>query len=125
MTDKVAFVTGAGRGIGLEVCRQLAERGMTVVLTARDLEKARAAAEQLVMIASSPAAPGQAYALHNDDDQGGGSDDIALAQVDLATGALVQDVPVPGTGGYEVQSSPVLTEPDANGDAMLFFVASD
>ena len=48
MTDKVAVVTGAGRGIGLEVCRQLAERGMTVVLTARDPEKAEAAAEQLV-----------------------------------------------------------------------------
>ncbi|HET6658770.1 MAG TPA: SDR family NAD(P)-dependent oxidoreductase [Rubrobacter sp.] len=48
MTDNVAVVTGAGRGIGLEVCRQLAERGMTVILTARDLEKAKAAAEQLV-----------------------------------------------------------------------------
>jgi NAD(P)-dependent dehydrogenase (short-subunit alcohol dehydrogenase family) len=48
MMDKVAVVTGGGRGIGLEVCRQLAERGMTVVLTARDPEKANAAAEQLV-----------------------------------------------------------------------------
>lgn len=48
MTDKVAVVTGAWRGIGLEVCRQLAERGMTVVLTARDPEKAKVAAEQLI-----------------------------------------------------------------------------
>lgn len=48
MTHKVAVVTGAGRGIGLEVCRQLAERGMTVVLTARNPEKAKTAAEQLV-----------------------------------------------------------------------------
>jgi short-subunit dehydrogenase len=45
MTDKVAVVTGAGQGIGLEVCRQLAERGMTVILTARDPEKMKAAAE--------------------------------------------------------------------------------
>jgi hypothetical protein len=76
------------------------------------------------VIASSPSAPGQVYALHNDDDQGG-ANDIALAQIDLATGALVQDLPVPNTDGYEVQSSAVLTEPDAGGDASLFFVASD
>jgi hypothetical protein len=76
------------------------------------------------VIASSPSAPGQVYALHNDDNQGG-ANDIALAQIDLATGALVQDLPVPNTDGYEVRSSPVLTEPDAGGDASLFFVASD
>ena len=74
--------------------------------------------------ASSPSAPGQVYAMHNDDNQGG-ANDIALAQIDLATGALVQDEPVPNTDGYELQSSPLLTEPDAGGDASLFFVASD
>ena len=50
MTDEsgsIALVTGAAHGIGLEVCRQLAERGWTVVLTARSLERARAAAEGL------------------------------------------------------------------------------
>ncbi|HMI23984.1 MAG TPA: SDR family NAD(P)-dependent oxidoreductase, partial [Streptosporangiaceae bacterium] len=31
----VSLVTGGNRGIGREVCRQLAERGHTVVLTAR------------------------------------------------------------------------------------------
>jgi hypothetical protein len=77
------------------------------------------------VIASSPSAPGQVYALHNDDNQGGGTNDIALAQVDLSTGGFMQDLPVPGTDGYEIQSSPVLTEPDAGGDASLFFVASD
>jgi NAD(P)-dependent dehydrogenase (short-subunit alcohol dehydrogenase family) len=43
----VALVTGANGGIGLEVCRQLGERGYVVVLTARDEGKARAAAGAL------------------------------------------------------------------------------
>ena len=42
--DRVCVVTGANRGIGLEVARQLAAAGDTVVLTARDEGKARAAA---------------------------------------------------------------------------------
>lgn len=42
---RVAVVTGANRGIGREVCRQLGELGWTVVLGARDAAKgARAAA---------------------------------------------------------------------------------
>jgi NAD(P)-dependent dehydrogenase (short-subunit alcohol dehydrogenase family) len=32
----VALVTGANRGIGLETCRQLLARGLTVVMTGRD-----------------------------------------------------------------------------------------
>ena len=42
-----ALVTGANRGIGLEVCRQLARLGTHVVLGARDLAKGSDAARQL------------------------------------------------------------------------------
>ena len=42
-----AVVTGANRGIGLEVCRQLAVLGATVFLSARDAAKGAAAAHEL------------------------------------------------------------------------------
>ena len=49
MTMKpVAIVTGAYRGLGLETCRQLAQRDFTVVLTARREPEGAAAAESLV-----------------------------------------------------------------------------
>jgi NAD(P)-dependent dehydrogenase (short-subunit alcohol dehydrogenase family) len=44
---RVALVSGGNRGIGLEVCRQLAERGVTVVMGSRDAEQGRAAAAKL------------------------------------------------------------------------------
>lgn len=47
MTQRVAVVTGANRGIGREVCRQLAQLGLQVILTARDAGKGQQAAEEL------------------------------------------------------------------------------
>ncbi|HMG45805.1 MAG TPA: SDR family NAD(P)-dependent oxidoreductase [Acidimicrobiales bacterium] len=44
----IAVVTGANRGIGLEVVRQLADRGDTVYLGSRDEAKGRAAASPFV-----------------------------------------------------------------------------
>jgi NAD(P)-dependent dehydrogenase (short-subunit alcohol dehydrogenase family) len=43
----ITLVTGANRGIGREVSRQLAALGFTVVLTARSLEAATAAAREI------------------------------------------------------------------------------
>jgi len=44
---RVALVTGANRGIGLEIARQLAARGDTVLLGSRDPERGDAAARRL------------------------------------------------------------------------------
>jgi NAD(P)-dependent dehydrogenase (short-subunit alcohol dehydrogenase family) len=43
----VAVVTGGNRGIGLEVCRQLAALGYAVVLGSRDLRRAELAAKEI------------------------------------------------------------------------------
>ena len=46
-TKKVALVTGANKGIGLETARQLHAKGITVILGSRDLQRGEAAAKSL------------------------------------------------------------------------------
>ena len=45
--NRVALVSGGNRGIGLEICRQLAEKGYTVVLGSRDEQQGREASGKL------------------------------------------------------------------------------
>lgn len=45
--QKVMLITGGNRGIGLEICRQLAEQNHNVILTARDQEKGKTALMKL------------------------------------------------------------------------------
>ncbi len=44
---KVALITGANKGLGFEMAKQLAKSGVTVVLAARDQAKGASAAAQL------------------------------------------------------------------------------
>ncbi len=46
-TGRVAVVTGANSGIGLETVKALANRGATLVMACRNLDKASAAAEEI------------------------------------------------------------------------------
>jgi NAD(P)-dependent dehydrogenase (short-subunit alcohol dehydrogenase family) len=45
---KIALVTGGNRGLGFETCRQLAQLGLTVILSARDTTNGEIAAKQLI-----------------------------------------------------------------------------
>ncbi|XP_038978218.1 salutaridine reductase-like isoform X2 [Phoenix dactylifera] len=44
---RIAVVTGGNKGIGLEICRQLALNGVRVILTARDEKRGQEAVEKL------------------------------------------------------------------------------
>src|SRR5688500_16829272 len=46
--QRIALVTGGNRGIGLEICRQLAKLGIHVLLGSRDPVKGASAAGELI-----------------------------------------------------------------------------
>jgi len=47
MNERIAVVTGGNKGLGFEICRQLAAEGINVVLTARDSTRGRRAVKTL------------------------------------------------------------------------------
>lgn len=57
---KTAIVTGAGQGIGLEICRTLLEQGGRVVLNDADSSLADAAARELSTVGDCRVVPGDA-----------------------------------------------------------------
>ena len=57
MQGRVVLVTGATKGIGKEVARQLAGLGATVLVGARDADHARAAAKELSLAGDVRALP--------------------------------------------------------------------
>ena len=67
--QQIAIVTGGNRGLGKEVCRQLADKGYLVLLTARSLEKSERAARQL------------------------GNSNLVPVQLDVADSASIQALP--------------------------------
>lgn len=96
---RVALISGANRGIGLEIARQLARKGVLVVLGARDVDQGRAAAETI-------AAEGyetQCVTLDITDGQSvvAAVDDVALrhGRIDILinNGAILID----GPGGFK------------------------
>ncbi|MEJ7789192.1 MAG: hypothetical protein WKF29_04850 [Thermoleophilaceae bacterium] len=74
---------------------------------------------------SGPTGLGQVFAVHNDDDQSLTTGDIAIAQIDEATGTLVKQQPLAGTQGFSIRSSVVATGPAPDGSRVLFFVAEN
>ncbi len=50
MSTQVALITGASRGLGLEVARAYARRGLRLILTARGAEPLKQAADELAAL---------------------------------------------------------------------------
>jgi NAD(P)-dependent dehydrogenase (short-subunit alcohol dehydrogenase family) len=69
-SEKIAFISGANRGIGFETAKNLASLGITVVIGARDMTKGETAAKQLQALGY------KVEAIHYDADQAKSADSV-------------------------------------------------
>ncbi|KAJ3670268.1 hypothetical protein LUZ60_010592 [Juncus effusus] len=107
--QKIAVVTGANKGIGLEICKQLLERGVKVVLTARDKNRGQMAVKKLQQL---------------------GAENIEFHQLDIADSASIAslkefienqfgrlDILINNAGvtGVEMEAGVIIEEGDAEG----------
>jgi NAD(P)-dependent dehydrogenase (short-subunit alcohol dehydrogenase family) len=106
-TQRIVFITGANRGIGLETARQLARRGFNVIIAARDEGTGREAAQAI------SAEGGKAVFLPLDVSS---SDSIQAAAGELSRIAGHLDVLINNAGIYPDQGLTVLTLPRARLD---------
>ncbi|HEY8866688.1 MAG TPA: SDR family oxidoreductase [Solirubrobacteraceae bacterium] len=120
----VALVSGANRGIGREIARQLAGEGLTVVLGARDEAAARSAAQEIggdshprqLDVTDSASVDSLAGSLEADfggldalvNNAGIGSFGISGAEPDLDKAQQVLDVNLLGTWRLSAVCAPLL-----------------
>ena len=102
MATKVALVTGANRGIGREIARQLAAKGVHVVIGAREAGAGEEAANAII------AAGGAATCLVLDVSD---SSSVARASQEFAERFERLDVLVNNAGVYHDKGSTILTAP--------------
>lgn len=94
--DRIAIVTGASRGIGEAVARQLHAAGATVVLAARNQERldtlANALGERAYALATDVSEPEQIRALVDETIRRSGRVDILINNAGVGLSGLVADV---------------------------------
>ncbi len=100
LTGKVAFVTGASKGIGRAVAQELAQEGCDVVITARTLEPLEVAAREIAAMTNRKVVPMDGDMSKHDDvnrcvkatlDQFGRID-IAVTCAGSSPGGLLEDL---------------------------------
>ncbi len=94
---KIALVTGANKGIGFEIARQLAEAGVVVVMGARDLGRGKEAADKL----ANEGLPAVAMTLDLNDEN---TIQLAAAEITATYGHL--DILVNNAGIVDAEDGP-------------------